>query len=87
MHMLTKTRLAASEIAVLNFTYKTQSTNCSVKQDYYHMNVLSKCPWVLGNHCPKDWCSQALTQRNYSYVHVYNERLTLPAVVDFVLTN
>ncbi len=30
-HMLTKTSLAASEIAVLIITYKTQSTKCRVK--------------------------------------------------------
>ncbi len=64
LHMLTKTRLATSEIAVLIIIYRTQSTNCSVKQDDYHINTQSKRPWALGNHCPKDWCNQALTQRN-----------------------
>ncbi len=33
VHMLTKTRLAASGIVVLTITYRTQSTDCSVKQD------------------------------------------------------
>ncbi len=32
LHMLTKTRLAASEIAVLIITYRTQSTKCSVNK-------------------------------------------------------
>ncbi len=61
LHMLTKTRLATSEIAVLIITYRTQSTNCSVKQDNDHMNVLSKRPWALGSHCPLD--SGAYTEK------------------------
>ncbi len=36
LHMLTKTRLAASGIAVLIITNRTQSTNCSVKQGSYY---------------------------------------------------
>ncbi len=61
----TKTRLAASGIAVLN---------CSVTQDHYHIIVLSKHPWhvPLEINVQKKGYSQALTRRSYLYAHLYN---------------
>ncbi len=47
--MFTQIRLSASGMIMI---YRTQNTRCSVKQSYYHISVLSKCPWVLGNHWP-----------------------------------
>ncbi len=49
-HMLTKTRLAASEIAVLIMTYRTQNINCRVTQDYYHIIVVSRDGCLHGTH-------------------------------------